>query len=146
MAKIYRSSDRINLQIGDVAVKVAPLTFHQKSEIQLAIAESGKTGDTMGVLKAAFLCVKYAVKEINGVEAPDGSKYELQFENEVLSDESVNDLFNLEESDALSIVCINLMKGRYEDFVDPNTGERLEGVKILGGKSSGKKQKRTVGS
>lgn len=146
MAKIYRRTDRIPLKIGEVTIEVAPLTFHQKSEVQLSIAESSKKGDTMGVIKAAFLCVKYAVKGISGVELADGSPYKLELKDDALTDECVNDLFSLEESDALSMVCINLMQGRYKDFIDPDSGNKLAGVEVIEGKKSAKKRKRTVGS
>lgn len=146
MAKIYRRSDRIPLKIGEVTVTVAPLTFQQKSEIQMAMSSSVKDGDTMGVLKAAFLCVKYCVKDVTGVELADGSPYKVKSKDDALTDECVNDLFSLEESDALSMACINLLQGRYKDFIDPNTGEALQGVKVLEAKKPEKKRKRTVGS
>lgn len=146
MAKIYRKSDRIKLKIGEVTVDVAPLSFHEKTEIQMAIHESAKSGDTMGIIKAAFLCVKYAVKGISGVENADGSSYEVQMENDILTDECVNDLFSLEESDKLSMVCLNLLQGKYDEFKDPNTGERIKGVSLLKKEKPVKKQKRIAGS
>ena len=146
MAKILRKSDRIKLGLGEVTVEVAPLSFHERTEVQLAMHESAKSGDTMGVIKATFLCVKYAVKGISGVELSDGSKYKLELEDGMLTDECVNDLFSLEQSDKLSLVCINLLQGKYKDFVDPSTGEKIKGVKILSKEKPAKKPKRIAGS
>lgn len=131
MAKIYKSTDKIKLKLGELQISVSPLTFYQKSEIQLILQEAASKKDPMGLMKAAFVCVKYAVKEIHGVETADGSQYELEFDGDVLSDECVNDLFSLEESEKLSLVCINLLQSRYSKFIDPNTQEILKGVEII---------------
>ena len=108
--------------------------------------DSAKKGDTMGILKAAFLCVKYAVKDIKGVELSDGSEYKIEMKGDSLTDDCVNDLFSMQESDNLSMVCINLLQGRYEDFINIETKEKLKGVKLLNEAPPTKKSKKTVGS
>ena len=145
MAKIYKTTDRIKLKIGGVTVSVAPLTFNQKNEIQLVMYDAAKNKDTMGILKAAFLCVKYAVKHIEGVEQADGSPYKLESENGSLTDDSVNDLFSLEESDNLSMVCINLLQSRYDNFINIETKEKLAGVEVITEGKLVPKKKKTSG-
>ena len=40
MAKIYKSTDKIKLKLGELQISVSPLTFYQKSEIQLILQEA----------------------------------------------------------------------------------------------------------
>ena len=134
MVKIYKTTDRIPVKIDSLKFSLSPLGFEQKSEIQAELL----TGQPMSIVKAAKLAIKYAVKGLDGVQCMDGSKYELEFDNEVLSDSCVDDLLNLDQDDKLSFVCTTLLNGIPKDFVDPNTGEKLPGVSIT--RSPGKKK------
>ena len=135
MAKIYKISDRIKVKVGGLTVKIGPLTFDQKAEIQ-ALATSG---DFKKSLQSAKLSVKYSVKDIDGLEDAEGNKYELSTDEEGLSEDCLNELFNLEESEKLSMMSLGLLQGIPKQFTNPFTGEPLEGVKIVK-ESAGKKK------
>jgi len=138
MAKIYRMSDRIPVKIHDLKVVIGPLDIHQKMSVEEAAASSG-------LLKATIQAMKYAIKDIEGLIDKDGNEYELNRDPDgSLTDECLNDLFNIEHSYALSSVCLNLLTNIPDEFMDPNTGEKLDGVEFVvdkGGK--GKKPKAT---
>lgn len=119
MAKIYRLSDKIKVDFGGgLVVTISPLNRVQKQEIQNLVVN----GDA---IEGAFKAVKYAVKGIEGIEDASGKPYKLKFDDDkTLSEEALEDLFNMEASTKLSTVCVNLLNG---------VGEYLpEGVTLLG--------------
>lgn len=124
--KIYKTSDRIKVKIDDISIKIAPLSYETKCEIQANLIN----GDTLGIVKAAKLSIQHGVKEIEGVENADGSAYELQFENGALTEECVDDLLNIDQDNKLSFVCTKLLEGIPTSFVDPQTGKKIEGISI----------------
>lgn len=110
MARVFRLSDRIELDFeGGLKVKIAPLSRHQKHQIQDAIVKGN-------AVEGASLAVKFAVKSIQGLEDVDGNPYELSFENGVLTDECLEDLFNMEESARLTATCVNLLNSVGQDL------------------------------
>ncbi len=136
MTKLYRSSDRISIKVDDITIKISPLSFHQKAEMQSLLI----TGNPMDIVKAAHYAVRCAVKEISGVKLHDGSQYELEFDGDILSEECVSDLFNIPQKDKIGLICTELLNGIPNGFLDPQTGEKLEGVSIIRSKSPAKKK------
>lgn len=127
MAKIYRTTDIIHLNVDGIKFGVSPLTFEQKMEIQTQML-SGKPTDAM---KAAAVAVKCALKKIEGIQDSSGNPYELQFENGCITDQCWDDLQNMAQSQKLTMVCLNLLSSIPEEFIDPATGKRIEGVKRI---------------
>lgn len=136
MAKIYRRDSRISLNIDGLAVKISPLTFHQKMEVQDLVLE----GTAMSAMKGAALALRYSLKDIKGLKDDDGDDYHLEVENDMVSEECIDDLFNIEQGTKLTLIALNLLQGVPQSFVDPNTGEPIEGVKVLKRAASGKKK------
>lgn len=134
--KIYKTSDRITIAIDDIKLVVSPLTYETKCDIQANLL----TGDAMGIVKAAKLAIQHGVKDIKGVEHADGSEYELQFENGVLTEECIDDLLNIDQDSKLSFVCTKLLDGIPKEFIDPQTGKKMEGIKIERPAVRGKKK------
>lgn len=131
MAKIYRKTDRITVKIDDVTVKLAPLTLHEKTEVQTAMMESLKTRDLQQASKGLSLALKLTVKGIEGIEDSDSNPYKLQFdENNQLTDECVDDLLNLEITEKLTLVCTAMVKGIPSKFTNEKN-EALEGVEVV---------------
>lgn len=135
MSIVYRKSDRITLKVHDLTVKVAPLTFAEKAEINGLI---GSAADPNGAMKGSLLAVKCAVKDIKGLTLPDGSPYKLEFENDKLTDECVDDLTNIQGGSELFIACLNLISGVPQDFINPVTGQKLEGIEVVKEKAAKK--------
>lgn len=127
MSKIYRASDRIPVQIDDITVVIAPLTFNQKSELQ-SIMLSAKS-DPMNAVKGARLAIKFAVKEVRGLEDIDGKEYKITTDDSgLISDESVDDLLNIQEQPKLIALCTQLIAGMPKGIIDPATHEPMKGV------------------
>ena len=132
MAIVYRKSDRVRIKIDDLEVSLSPLSYHEKSEVSRLMMD-GKIGT------AAVEAIKLAVKDIKGLKLSDGSVYELKFENDKLSEETLDDLMNLEHSKKLVLVCLNLLSTVPEEFIDTESGKPLEGVSIIKEKKPRKK-------
>ena len=127
MAKIFRLSDRIPLDFGGgLVVTISPLSRQQKQEIQSLLLSTDR------MVEGASLAIKYAVKDIQGVEDADDNAYELQKDDAGhLTDECVEDLLNMQQSTKLSTICVNLLSGVVENLP--------EGVKFQGKKTKARK-------
>ena len=124
--KIYKTTDRVSVKIDDITIQIAPLSYEVKCDIQATLV----SGDTLGIVKAAKMAIQHAVKDIKGVEHADGSEYNLEFEGDKLKETCVDDLLNIDQDNKLSFVCTKLLEGIPKDFVDPQTGKKVEGIKI----------------
>lgn len=122
MAKIYRISDRIQVDIEGLTFSIGPLTFDQKSEIQ-ALAASG---DFIKSLQSAKLAVKYAVKDVDGLD-----DYKVEKDEAGLTEDCLNDLLNLPQNEKVQMTCLGLLQGIPDKFVNPFDGKALEGVTII---------------
>lgn len=101
MAKIYRITDRIRLQIGDIVCSIAPLTYHQKADVFAMMTEAQRNNDIVKLNQAVYKTIQFSLKDIHGVEDSDGKPYQLQFDGELLSDECLDDLLRMESSGKL---------------------------------------------
>lgn len=135
MAKLYRPTDIISVKIDDITVGISPLTFEQKMQVKSAILNNKSDGPMIG----AKLACQYAIKNVEGLTLSDGSKYQLMHENNKLTDECWDDLHNIKETQKLIGICLALLNGMPEEFMDPQTGKKMEGVKIIED-SKGKKK------
>lgn len=143
MAKIYRTSDKIKIKIGGddgIILTVSPLNQHQKTEIQQHLIKSQITKDPTSATLGVTLALKYAVKAIDGIEDMDGNKYQLALENNILTDECVQDLMNMEMIGPVMMVCSSLSNGVPKKFVNNITGEDLPDVEIIKAESEKKVQ------
>ena len=134
MSVVYRVSDRFNVKIGNVTVTMSPLGYKIKADMQSYVI-AGKPMD------AAVVALKNSVKDIKGLKLPDGSEYQLEFDDAgVLKEECVDDLLNIPESEALNVIAIGLVNGMPQgEFIDPQTKKPMEGVKFVKKASSRKK-------
>lgn len=142
MAKIYRLSDRVKLKVDDLEVMIGPLSIHQKSAIEEAAKSSG-------LLKASLLAMKFGIKDVSGLVDKDGKSYEIKRDEQGnIADEVLEDLFNIENSYKLIAISLNLLNSIPSEFIDVNTGKKLEGVEFVQDKkeSEGKKKKVVAGS
>lgn len=129
MAKIYRTTDRIKVDVEGLELTLRPLSIHQKMLID---ESSSKSGDR-ALLKAALNSVKYSLVDLKGAEDTSGNPYVLEFDSDGgLTESCLDDLFNMPISVKLTAVCLNLLNGVSDDFVDPTTGNQIAGVKVLG--------------
>lgn len=112
MSIIYKTTDRIKYNLGEIQIEISPLDYHDKSILHTHIARS-QTGDVESLMKASAETIKRCVKSITGLCNPDGTIYELQFEanDKHLTDECVSDLLNIQESNNMINLCGQLIAG-----------------------------------
>ena len=110
MAKIYRLSDKISYKIGDVEVKISPLSLQDKQTLHEYMIK-GQIGDSKALLEGSMFAIKASVKSISGLEDLDGNEYKLEFDGKYLTDECISDLMNLQESNKLIALCSQLIAG-----------------------------------
>jgi hypothetical protein len=137
MATIHRTTDRIKVKVQDITVSISPLTKLQKQTISMLFLKASK-GDMEAAMASTFACVKASVKDVQGIKDFDGNEYRLEFENGELTDECVNDLLNMEESEMLQLVCTQFLTKIPKEIVSPLDGKPIEGIKILPRGKSGK--------
>jgi len=123
MSIIYRTSDTISVKIGDITIKVSPLTYAQKEDVQAQFYDKKIVG-------AGRLAIKYAVKGIEGMFLYDGAPYSVEKESGVLTDSCVDDLMNMEHSVKLIQVCSALLNNVPTEIVDPK-GKKIKGIEIM---------------
>lgn len=94
--KIYRTSDRIPVKIGELTFWLSPMSWGHRAEI-VALARKQAGIDATDANKAGFLTLKYTIKEIEGLENSDGSPYVCEYEQSgCLTDDCVDDLYQLD--------------------------------------------------
>jgi len=122
------SKDRYILKINDITLKIAPLSFEAKQKIgELEMREGGVVfEDTLRGLK---IIIQYMVKEIEGVKRPNGEIYELEFEDNILTEECVGDLLNLNLRE-IPVSFWQINEEIPKTIKDPITGKKLKGVSI----------------
>ncbi len=129
MSRIFRASDRIPVQIDDITVTIAPLTFNQKIELQSIMISAGK--EPLNALKGARLAVKYAVKAVAGIKDMGGNEYKVAMGDDgLITDECVDELLNLQEQPKLIALCSQLIAGVPKEIMDPSTQQPMKGVTV----------------
>ena len=141
MAVVYRTTDRITIKIQDVEFKIAPLPYAEKIKIKSSLARHGGA-NIEDISKTSIDVIRYSVKEVKGLMYADGSELKLELdESGNLTDESVNELMNIEMSENLVGSVIQLMNKITNKIVDEN-GEEIKGIKIVLPKAKGLKVKK----
>lgn len=141
MAKIYRLTDRIKVKVDDIIITISPLSIQQKSEVEA----EGASGGSAALLKASLKALKYAIKDIEGLENAEGSAYKLEFDPDgSLSDACLDDLFNVQQSLKLITIALNLVNNIPDEFYDPVTGVPLDGVSFVKSKEPARKKSKVV--
>lgn len=98
-------------------------------------------GDLNAAMDAVSNSIKYSLKEIHGVTVEDEegneTPYKLSFEdNGDLTDECIDDLLNMEESNKINAICSSLIGGVPTGTIKDNNGNPMEGVSIIAKKKT----------
>ncbi|MDX9731065.1 MAG: hypothetical protein RBT63_04785 [Bdellovibrionales bacterium] len=96
MAVIYRPTDRLKYEIGELTFTIAPLDYVQKNEIVEAIKAAQAARSVKEIHDASLLALKYALKGVNGATYADGEPFDLKFDGSLVADESVHELLNID--------------------------------------------------
>lgn len=127
MSTIYKTSDKIPVKIEDITVKVSPLTYSQKTEVQDLMTKAVSEQSMKYAMDGAILAIKYSLKSVEGLKDANGENYQIEIEDKQVTDECIDDLLNMKYSQKLSAVCASLVHGVGRDILDEN-GQKIEGI------------------
>lgn len=127
MSTIYKTSDKIPVKIDDITVKVSPLTYSQKIEVQDLMAKAVTEKSMKYAMEGTILAIKYSLKSVEGLKDTNGESYQIEIEDKKVSDDCIDDLLNMKYSQKLSAVCASLVHGVGRDILDEN-GQKIEGI------------------
>jgi len=109
--RIYRTTDKIAYKVGELEIKISPLSVQNKSELHDMMLK-GQSGNTEALIKGSMFTLKVALKEVKGLEDVNGNPYVLEFDdNGLVTDECISDLMNLQESSRFIALCSQLIAG-----------------------------------
>lgn len=111
MARIYKTTDRISYKIGDLLIKISPMTVQDKATLN-EYMQKGRSGDTRALIEGSMFAIKAALKEVKGLEDSQGNPYNLEFDdNNYVTENCINDLMNIAESSLMVTLCSQLIAG-----------------------------------
>lgn len=123
-------TDRIKISVGDTTFILSPLSQAQKMEIA-DCTKVGKGGeDVFDIAMAQALLVKYSVKDVIGVKDVDGEEYKPVLENNELTEDSVAEIFTLQEKSHMLTAAWQCMNGIPDKITDPVSGKVIKGVAL----------------
>lgn len=130
---VYSTDDIIDIQVEGLTISVSPLTYKQKNEIQNLFLNRE-------AVEGAVRAMKYAIKDVRGLKTRDGQEFKVKRKNGQLDDKSVDVLLNVPVGTKINLVCVSLLNGIPDQFLNPETGEPLDGVSyVKTGETSEKK-------
>jgi hypothetical protein len=106
-----------------------PLTVAEKAEITGSLKN---TSDMSDMLDFTRKVISKTLKDVKGLERPDGSSYRLEFEGEGITNDCLDDLLNLEINEKFITVAGMFLRGVPAEgcIINPKTNEPLEGVLV----------------
>lgn len=115
---VYKMSDRIPIEIGEVKFWVSPLSYGQKME--LASCSSTVSGEQkIDGQKFATLLMKFSIKEVEGITNFDGTPYVISFDKDgTLSQDSLDELLQIEQSASVLKAATHLFTSMSDYEVD----------------------------
>ena len=119
------------VKIGDVVVYCKQLSYRVRSMIG-ARFHAQKSGtemhDMVGLL---FEVLRHSIVKVEGFVNPDGSPFELEFENDVLTENCLDSLMYVERvGDTLQLCASNFLNMKVPDKFLGVDGRIIEGVTI----------------
>lgn len=142
--RIIATAKPIHLKVDELELELKPLNFKQKQELWIQYREELETEYPERALDLLNRnAMKMSIKSVKGLIDQDGEEWVPSFDEEMLSDESLDDLLGIEVKDKLVLAVTAFLNGFPKDgeIKDPMTGKLLEGVTIGKKPSDGTKKK-----
>lgn len=128
MVKILRMSDRVNVKIGELSFQLAPLSNDRKIEISSCTKKQNGV-DVYDHGRSQHLYIKYSLKKVTGLVDYDNKEYQLSFENDMLTDDCVSEIFMIPQKQDLMLAAWQLLNGVPDKLTD-NDGKEIKGIKL----------------
>lgn len=120
------------IKIGDVAIHCKQLSYRVRSQIVSKCSKQTSGLQVENAVSMLFEVLKHSIIKVEGFNNPDGSPFELQFENGFLTDDCLDQLLYVERvGDILQLCASNFINMKAPDeILDPTTGDPIEDVSI----------------
>ena len=120
------------IKIGDVAIHCRQLSYRVRSMLGAKFHQQKSGAEIQDTLGLLFEVLRHSIVKVEGFENPDGSVFELQFENDVLTEDSLDALMYVENvGDVMQLCASGFLNMKLPDkIVHPVSGEEMEGVSI----------------
>lgn len=116
MIKVYRQTDRIKLKVHNVVFSLKPLNVFEQSKCSESLRNEAGTQQE-NINKTIYYLIKYMIKDVEGIEYIDGSKIELQFDDDgTMADDSISELISMEITQELQAAIVGFVNGIPSEF------------------------------
>lgn len=110
MAIVYPTKKSVFIKIGEVTFKVMPLSRQQKLLItEMIYKDAGSIH--INLAKSTYEMMRMMIKGVDGLKNPDGSAYELKFKDNLLTDDCLDDLSNVVDTQNIQMALKNFLTG-----------------------------------
>lgn len=129
--KISRLTDRYVIKMGEISLKLAPLSGRQKVEMTSLYTQDPATG-RFKVDKPAqeHYMVKQSIKEISGLKDDDGNDYKLEFDGDVLTETCAEEVLGFLVNTYFTTANVQAIAGLYGEVISPLTNKPIKGVSV----------------
>lgn len=112
--KFLRRKDKVEIKVGDIKFSISPLL--QSHMIEIGSLETKKSGKTLvDNAKKIELMVKYSLRSLEGIELYDGSKYELEFDEQGnLTDECASEVLSIPVTNEIVSAINSMLEGQID--------------------------------
>ena len=119
------------IKIGDAAFYCKQLSYKMRSIIGAKYHRQQSGAEIQNVVGLLFEVLRHSIKKVEGFVNPDGTPFELKFENDVLTEDCLDQLFHVERvGDILQMCASSFINLRAPDKIVGTDGEPIEGVSI----------------
>ena len=130
MSKILKMSDRIKIKVGKTTFIIGPLNQMQKIELSECTKMAPGGEEVYDLSRAQVLLIKYGLKGLEGVTDAHGDPYKLEFENDILTDDCLSEVFTLEARAEYLTAAWQCLNNLPDKITDPVTGKKMKGVAL----------------
>lgn len=110
--KIYKLTDKIEYKLGEITIKISPLSVNDKNALTDLMFKGQSEKDVKALMEGSLFALQCAIKEVKGLEDSEGNDYVLEFdENGKLTRECAENLLNIEQSNKLIALCSSFISG-----------------------------------
>lgn len=107
--KIYRTTDRIPVNIGDVKVWLAPMSSENRIKLQALIrVEAGEI--IVDQERMGLFAIRCCVKDVEGIEYADGTAYKPEIVDDVMTEDSISELLQACDMAKLMLASTRMMR------------------------------------
>ena len=119
------------IKIGEVTVYCKQLSYRTRSIIGARYTQQKSGDQTQNIVGLLFEVLQHSIKKVEGLVNPDKTEFELKFENGILTEDCLDQLFHVERvGDILQLTASNFLNMRAPDKFVGMDGELLDGVSV----------------